>query len=71
MILVFEMVWPGTGHAVTNSATIQTIARGFPEQAVRVFAEATHLQELKSDPVLLKQPNVSLQAIPISRSGWG
>jgi hypothetical protein len=66
MILVFEMVWPGTGHAVTNSATIQTIARGFPEQAVRVFAEATHLQELKSDPVLLKQPNVSLQAIPIS-----
>jgi hypothetical protein len=66
MILIFEMVWSGTGHAVTNSATIQTIAGGFPEHSVRVFAEATHLQELKSDPVLREQPNVSLQTIPIS-----
>jgi hypothetical protein len=66
MILIFEMVWPGTGHAVTNSATIQTIARGFPEQAVRVFAESAHLRELGSDPVLLRQSNVSLHAIPIS-----
>jgi hypothetical protein len=66
MILIFEMVWPGTGHAVTNSATIQTIARAFPEQTVRVFAESTHLRELQSDTVLVKQANVSLHAIPIS-----
>jgi glycosyltransferase involved in cell wall biosynthesis len=66
MILIFEMVWPGTGHAVTNSATIQTIARGFPEQDVRVYAEATHLQELRSASVLLEQTNVALRAIPIS-----
>jgi hypothetical protein len=66
MILIFEMVWPGTGHAVTNSATIQTIARAFPEQMVRVFAETTHLRELQSDPVLVNQANVSLRAIPIS-----
>jgi hypothetical protein len=66
MILFFEMVWRGTGHAVTNSSVIQTIAQGLPEQAMRVFAEASHLRELESDPVLLKQKNVSLWAIPIS-----
>ena len=65
MILIFEMVWPGTGHAITNSATIQTIARGF-QQRVRVFAEATHLLELQSDGVLRCLPNITLRTIPIS-----
>jgi hypothetical protein len=66
MILIFEMFWPGTGHAVTNSAAIQTIARAFPEQAVRVFAETSHLHELQSDGVLRNQTNVSMRTIPIS-----
>ncbi|HEY0182230.1 MAG TPA: hypothetical protein VGC09_05425 [Rhodopila sp.] len=66
MILVFEMIWPGVAHAVTNSTMIQTIARGFPEQTVRVFAEASHLQELHADPVLLERANVSLHPIAIS-----
>jgi hypothetical protein len=59
MILVFEMIWPGTAHSVTNAAMIQTIARGFPEQKVRVFAEQSHLRELQSDSVLIQQENVS------------
>jgi len=66
MILIFEMIWSSTGHAVTNSAMIQTIAQGFPGEKVRVFAEATHLNELQSDPALLKQTNVAMHAIPIS-----
>jgi hypothetical protein len=66
MILIFEMVWPGAGHAITNSATIQTIARGFPEQEIRVFAEATHIEELRAASVLAGQPNVSLRTVPIS-----
>jgi hypothetical protein len=66
MILCFEMVWPGTGHTVTNSSIVQTIARALPEQSVRVFAESTHLRELQSDAVLLRLNNVSLRAIRIS-----
>ena len=66
MILVFEMIWMGTVHAVTNSATIQVIAQAFPDQAVRVFAHHSHLQELQSDPVLVKQANVSFHRIRLS-----
>jgi hypothetical protein len=66
MILVCEMMWLGAVHAVTNSSTIQVIARGFPEQEVRVFAHSSHLRELQFDPVLLQQANVSFQAIPVS-----
>jgi hypothetical protein len=66
MILVFEMVWRGTVHSVTNSAMIQTVACAFPEQTVRVFAEPSHLRELQSDPVLVQQANISFRAITIS-----
>ena len=66
MILIFEMMWLGIAHAVTNSSSIQVVARGFPEQRVRVFAHSSHLRELQSDPVLLQQANVSFQAIPVS-----
>jgi hypothetical protein len=67
MILVLEMIWAGTAHSVTNSAMIQTIANGFPEQQVRVLAEQSHLRELQSDPTLVRQPNVSFRAISTSR----
>lgn len=66
MILVFEMICVATGHAATNSALIQTICAGFPDQPVRVFADRSHIHELRSDPILLRQTNVSYQAVPIS-----
>jgi len=79
MILVFEMLWVGTQHAPGNSATIQAIARGFPEQAVRVFADPTHLAELRTDPALAACTNVGFAPIALHpahrgkthRVAWG
>src|ERR1700722_12984096 len=65
MILVFEMLWVGTQHAVGNSATIQAIARGFPDQSVRVFADPTHLAELRNDAALVACGNVAFAPIAI------
>ena len=66
MILVFEMVWTGTVHAPGNSVTIQTIAAAFPDQTVRVFAETTHLRELRADTALTAHANVEFREIAIS-----
>ena len=66
MILVFEMICLGTGHAATNSATIQTITHAFPDQGVRVFADISHIQELRSDAMLARQPNVSFIPVMVS-----
>jgi hypothetical protein len=79
MILVFEMLWVGTQHAPGNSATIQAIARGFPEQAVRMFADPTHLAELRADPALTACGNVDFAPIALypalrgktNRVAWG
>jgi hypothetical protein len=60
MILVYEPLWTGTHHAPGNSVTIQTIAGAFPNQPVRVYADATHLHELRGDPALAARPNVTL-----------
>ena len=65
MILVFEMLWVGTQHAPGNSATIQAIARGFPDQMVRVFADPTHLAELHADPALTACGNVDFAPIAL------
>jgi hypothetical protein len=65
MILVFEMLWVGTQHAPGNSATIQAIASGFPDQVVRVFAEPSHLAELRTDPDLVAHANVGFAPIAI------
>jgi hypothetical protein len=65
MILVFEMLWVGTQHAPGNSATIQAIARGFPDQPVRVFADPSHLAELRTDPDLTACANVGFAPIAI------
>ena len=67
MILVFEMICIATGHAATNSAVIQTICGGFPDQPVRVLAHDSHIRELQSDPILLRHNNVSFRAVAISR----
>ena len=66
MILVCEPFWTGTQHAPGNSGTIQTIARAFPQEQVRVFAEATHLRELQSDAALTAHANVSFSTIAVS-----
>jgi glycosyltransferase involved in cell wall biosynthesis len=66
MILVFETNWTGTTHAPGNSATVQAIARAWPEQDVRLHADPTHLAELRRDPMLMALPRLSLQPIDIS-----
>jgi hypothetical protein len=66
MILVFEMTWTGTQHAPGNSVTIQTVARSAPEQAIRVFADASHLTELARDAALLALDKVTLRPIAVS-----
>ncbi len=65
MILVFEMIWTGTAHAPGNSSTIQVIARAFPDQQVRVFADPSHLDELGRDRALTGLANVGLHPIAI------
>jgi hypothetical protein len=65
MILVFEMLWVGTQHAVGNSATIQAIARAYPDQRVRVFADPTHLVELRNDSELTANDNVGFAPIAL------
>jgi len=79
MILVFEMLWTGTQHAVGNSATIQAIARGFPGQALRMFADPSHLAELRGDAELTANANVGFVPIALHpalrgkthRVAWG
>ncbi len=66
MILVFEMTWTGAVHAPGNSATLQIVARAWPDQVVRVHAEATHLQELRRDAVLAALPNVEFVPVTVS-----
>jgi glycosyltransferase involved in cell wall biosynthesis len=66
MILVVEMTWTGTHHAPGNSATIQAVASAFPGQAVRVFADPSHLDELRRDAALVALANVDLRPIKVS-----
>ncbi len=65
MILVFEMTWSGPVHAPGNSATIQTIAQAYPREAVRVFADASHIAELRADAALTAHANVAFQPIEL------
>lgn len=66
MILIVEPVWTGTHHAPGNSVTIQTIALAWPEQSVRVLAEATHLAELTADPAFAELRNVTVEPMRVS-----
>jgi glycosyltransferase involved in cell wall biosynthesis len=66
LILVFEMTWTGTTHAPGNSATVQVIARGFPGQDIRIFADPTHVRELRRDAALTAHANVSFREIAVS-----
>lgn len=66
MILAFEITWSGGAHAPGNSATLQTVARAFPEEEIRVFAEETHLRELGRDAALTALPRLSFHPIELS-----
>lgn len=59
------MLWTGVAHAAGNSATIQTVARAFPEQQIRVFADLSHLSELRADTTLAAHTNVSFCEIEL------
>lgn len=65
MILVFEMLWTDTQHVAGNSATIQAMARGFPEQTLRVFADPSHLAELHKDAELAGCANVGFAPVAL------
>jgi hypothetical protein len=65
MILVFEMTWPGPIHAPGNSATIQTIALAYPREEVRVFADPSHIAELRKDAALTGYANVTFRPIAL------
>jgi len=66
VILIFELTWTGTYHAPGNSVTIQTISRACPEEEIRVFAEASHLQELQCDEALRERPGISFHEMPLA-----
>ena len=66
MIIVYEPTWTGTTHAPGNSATIQVLARAYPEQHVRVLADPAHLVELQADPALTGLANISFAPTSLS-----
>lgn len=66
MILAFELTWTGTVHAPGNSATLQVVARAFPDHDVRVYADATHVRELAADSELRRVARLEFQEIKIS-----
>jgi len=63
MILAFELTWTGVTHAPGNSATLQTVALAFPDQRIRVFADAPHINELTRDTSLTELANVSFHPV--------
>lgn len=71
MILVFEPTWTGTTHAPGNSATVQIVARAFPDQPVRLHAEESHLAEMRRDAALMALPNLALAPVAISERFQG
>jgi hypothetical protein len=66
MILAYEACWTGVGHAATNSGLLQTVARAFPGQPIRVLADPSHLDELRRDK-LLAACDIGFVAAPLSR----
>ncbi len=54
-------------HAPGNSATIQAISHAFPEQPIRVFAEASHVTELMKDQALTDRPGITFTQIVLEQ----
>ncbi len=70
-ILAFEMTWSGTTHAPGNGATLSTVALAFPGHPLHVFAEASHLRELRADATLAASARPVWHPIVISRHFQG
>ncbi len=71
MILAFETNWTGTTHATTNGATLQVIARAWPEHEIRFHADESHLAEMRRDPLLMAMPRLSLHPVRVSPAWHG
>ncbi len=65
-VLAFEMTWTGTTHAPGNGATLATIALALPGHPMHVFAEDTHLHELRADRALAAGGKPQFHPITIS-----
>lgn len=69
MILALEPCWTGTTHAPGNGATLQVVARAFPDEELRVHADPSHLDELRRDAALMALPGLRLVPVALS-SCW-
>lgn len=54
-------------HAPGNSATIQTMSRAYPGQQICIFAEVSHLRELRKDQALIDRPGISFHPVTLDR----
>ena len=63
MILAFEPTWTGTTHAPFNAAMLRIAAVALPAHAVRIHANATHLDALARDPATAAIPR--LERVPV------
>jgi hypothetical protein len=66
MILAFELTWTGTHHAPVNSAALQTVAQALPGHEVQVFADESHLLELRRDPSLTRLERLTFHPIVLA-----
>ena len=65
-VLALEMTWTGTTHAPGNGATLATIALALPGHPIHVFADETHLCELRADRALAASGAPQFHPITIS-----
>jgi len=66
MILAFDLLSLGTHHGPANSATLQTISYAVTDQAIRVHAHASHIAELRGDPLLAGNHHIEFVDVAIS-----
>jgi hypothetical protein len=66
MILAFELLSLGTHHGPANSATLQTIAYAATDQTIRVHAHASHIAELRGDPLLTGNQRIEFVDVALS-----
>lgn len=73
MITVLEPVCHGLEHVPVNAALLEVIATAFPDEPLRVLAEATHGDALRSTvgPALAARAGWETVRLPPRRSGFG
>lgn len=68
MILAIEPTWTGTIHAPGNATLLDIAKLAFPNQRLSIFAEAGHLQEVKSILDAKTSPTVQFHRIELSNA---